>query len=278
MKDIKNLISIANCLTQALLESRNCRYIELLNQLTPASDKLNEIVNESRKLALSLSHNWSCAADYCCSSISRLTNDISYYISRLKLFAEKPCEDIPTLAAIVEDLKQLEHEFGKFDFDKKEQTLSVITGPVTLEDIYLGAFKIELHLKKLSELYKDSPYYCIALDPHPAMTSEEITHPHVSSERLCEGEGCAAIRAALEQGRLCDFFTLVRSILNTYSPDSPYVSLYDWDGVACYGCGYVCNSENSYYCEYCDNTYCEECSTYCRSCDQTMCTGCIEQL
>ncbi len=41
------------------------------------------------------------------------------------------------------------------------------------------------------------------------------------------------IRTALEQGRLCDFFSLVRSILNTYSPDSPYVSLYDWCGVAC---------------------------------------------
>ena len=38
-------------------------------------------------------------------------------------------------------------------------------------------------------------YRVIALDPHPATKSESITHPHVQDERLCEGEGHAAIAA-----------------------------------------------------------------------------------
>jgi len=274
MDDIKNLVKIANQVQQELLKLRNCRYLELLNQMRSASDKLQEIITESKKLALSLSHSWFSAADSCCSSIDRLTSDITYYISRVKQFAEKPREETPTLSALVEDLKQLEQEYGKIEFDKATKTISLITKPITLDDVYLGPFKIQLELKKLSELYRDSPYYCIALDPHPAATNEEVTHPHVSNDRLCEGEGCAAIRTALEQGRLCDFFTLVKSILNTYSPDSPYVSLYDWDGEPCYDCGYIMDRDNSYYCSSCEHSFCEECSTYCRSCEETLCRGC----
>jgi len=117
---------------------------------------------------------------------------------------------------------------------------------VTLDGVYLGLFKIQLELDKLCKLYRDSPYCIIALDPHPAATSDEVTHPHVSNERLCEGDGSAAIKATLEEGRLYDFFTLVKNILNTYSPDSPYVALMDWDGEPCYDCGYVMSREDTY--------------------------------
>jgi len=111
-----------------------------------------------------------------------------------------------------------------------------VTEPITLEDVYLGPFRIQLELNKdirlssveaLSELYQGGAYHVIALEPNLAATDASVNHPHVSNERLCEGDGYAPIRAALEQGRLCDFFTLVRSILNTYSPDSPYVRLDD---------------------------------------------------
>jgi hypothetical protein len=139
-------------------------------------------------------------------------------------------KEVPKLSLLVAELEQLKQEFGNIDHDSEHNSISVVTEPITLDDVYLGPFKIELHLDKLKDLYQDSPHFCIALDPHPAATSEEVTHPHVSSEKLCEGEGAAAIRAALEEGRLCDFFTMIRSILNTYSPDSPYIALHDWDG------------------------------------------------
>ena len=31
-------------------------------------------------------------------------------------------------------------------------------------------------------------------------------------------------------GRLFDFFVIVRQVLNTYNPHSAYISLEDWDG------------------------------------------------
>jgi len=70
---------------------------------------------------------------------------------------------------------------------------------------------------------------------------------------------------------------MVRSILNNYNPDSPYVSLDDWDGEPCYNCGYVTSRENTYYCSYCERDYYEECSTYCRQCEETVCLGCSGQ-
>jgi hypothetical protein len=178
---------------------------------------------------------------------------------------------------LIEELDALEGEFGDIDFDASKSTISVVTEPITLEDIYLGPFKIQLELSKLDHLYYSSPYFVIALEPNPATTDDSVTHPHVSSEKLCEGDGSAAIRAALEEGRICDFFTLVRSILNTYSPDSPYVSLDNWNGTACYDCGCTVTSEDSYYCEHCEHDYCGECSTYCRRCEETVCLGCSGQ-
>ena len=123
-------------------------------------------------------------------------------------------------------------------------------------------------------LYSSSPYRVIALEPNPAATDSSITHPHVNAEKLCEGEGSAAIRAAIEEGRICDFFTLVRSILNTYSADSPYVPLADWDGTSCYDCGYTVSSEDRYYCYRCEHDYCSDCSSYCHKCEETVCLGC----
>jgi hypothetical protein len=277
MENIKNLIQIANRIQESLMRIRNSRYMELLSQLTSIADNLSDITKQSRKLRLSVEHDWLSAAKECCEAVNRFGDDISCYLSQFKQIAEKPLHEIPKLSTLVEDLKQLKQEFDKVNFDKKANTLSVITEPITLEDVYLGPFEIRLELNRLSELYRCSPFYCIALDPHPAGPSEDVTHPHVSGERLCEGEGYASIRAALEQGRICDFFAIVRGILNTYSPDSPYVSLSEWEGEACYECGYTVDSENSYYCGFCDHTYCGECSTCCRGCDETVCLSCSQQ-
>jgi hypothetical protein len=272
--NLKNLVHFANKVQDSLIKLRCCRYIELLNQLGTFAESIKDIANLSRKLSTSLSHNWLSAADDCSAGINRVVDDISYCITNLKQLLDKPVVEIPTLSFILEELRQLQQEFGQIDFQKGEKTISVVTEPITLQDTDLGPFKIQLELKKLSELYKTSPYLCIALEPNPAATNEEVTHPHVSNERLCEGDGYTAIRAALEQARLIDFFSIVKSILNTYSPDSPYISLDDWSGVACYDCGGMIDSESTYYCYSCDRDFCESCSSYCRSCDETCCLGC----
>lgn len=277
MENIKVLILIANRVQDALTKLRHGRYAELLSQLTHVADGLVGITEQSRKLRISVEHGWLSAAQDCCDIVDSFGDDVSYYLSHFKQLADRPAQEIPNLSTLVEDLKQLQQEFGKMDFDKKDNALSVITEPITLEDVYLGPFEIKLELNRIAELYRGAPYYCIALDPHPAGQSEDVTHPHVTGDRLCEGEGYGAIRMALEQGRICDFFTIVRGILNTYSPDSPYVSLDNWEGEACYECGHTVDSENSYYCGFCDHSYCEECSTCCRGCDETVCLSCSQQ-
>ena len=173
-----------------------------MKRLTSFAGQLQELTAESRKMVASLLHGWFSATDQCCSRTSRLLNDISYSISQIQQLTDIPRKDMPKLSMLVEELDQVQQEFGSIDFDKAENTLSVVTDPITLEDVSLGPFRIQLELDELSELYKDRPYRVIALNPNPAATDEEVTHPHVSGEKLCEGDGCVAIRSALEQGRL----------------------------------------------------------------------------
>jgi hypothetical protein len=271
MEDIKNLIRMADRIQESLMKLKNSRYLELMRQLTSFAGELQELTTQSRKMGTSLVHGWFSAAERCCKSVNKLLCDIQYSLPRIRPLAEKPQIKTPKLSALVSELDALEQEFGNTEFDTSDNTIYVITDSITLEDIYLGPFKIQLELNKLSELYQNVPYHVIALEPNPAATDDNVTHPHVSNEILCEGDGCVAIRAALEEGRICDFFTMVRSILNTYNPDSPYVALHDWDGEPCYECGYVMGSDSSYYCSFCERDFCEECATYCRSCDETVC-------
>lgn len=273
--ETKPIIKLAYEIQQALVKLHRQRYLECLNRLSNLVSQFKELGTESRKLGLSLSRNWLFAAEKYRTRVNRLLNDIPYTISRIKQLTDEPKKDLPKLSQIIEELNQLEDEFSGLDYDKEHCVLSVEIESITLDDIYLGPFQIRLHIDKVPDLYKDSPYFIVALDAHPAATSEDVTHPHVSNEKLCEGDGSVTIRASLEHGRLCDFFTMIRSILNTYNPDSPYVALADWDGEPCYDCGYVMGREDTYYCTFCDRDFCEECSTYCRGCDETICLGCV---
>ncbi|MGA2916611.1 MAG: hypothetical protein ABSE89_11355 [Sedimentisphaerales bacterium] len=273
-KETRSLTYFANKIQDSLIKLNSSRYPELLSQMGNLAELLKDMASESKKLSIALSHNWLLAADSCSGGIIRVVDDVSYCITTLKQLTDKTAVEVPSLFFIFDELKHLEQEFDQMEFNKAENTISLVTDPITLEDVDLGPFKIQLDLKKLSELYKNTPYHCIALEPNPAATNDEVTHPHVSNERLCEGDGSAAIRSALEQARLGDFFNIVKSILNTYSPDSPYVSLEDWSGIACYDCGCMIDSENTFYCHSCERDFCDNCASYCRSCDETCCMGC----
>jgi hypothetical protein len=181
---------------------------------------------------------------------------------------------LPKLADIFADLLQIEDEFGELGFGCNAKTVSVITDPVILDGLALGTFEVRLLVDQIGKLYTKSPYEVIALEPNPAATDSNVTHPHVSGEKVCEGDGHVAINKAIEEGRLCDFFVMVTKILQTYNPDSPYVSLDDWQGISCYDCGCTVSGDDCYYCEYCDRDYCSQCSTYCQRCDTTVCLGC----
>jgi len=173
---------------------------------------------------------------------------------------------------IAADLAALEDEFEKVELNLQEKKLSVVTSDIELEDTYLGSFRIVLHWEEIGQ----GPCYdVIAEDPHPADANDDVTHPHVSGETLCEGEGSTAIRKAIAQGRLLDFFTLVKQILETYNPDSAYVSLSRWKGgQECYDCGGQTSADESWGCSRCGETVCDSCHSSCEACDETLCSGC----
>jgi hypothetical protein len=270
----KEFVRVAGMIRDALGKVRKSRYLECVRQLSLFTSSLQEMAHGSRRLALALSRDWLAAAEECCQSIGGHLSQIPYCTSKLESLLDGRPKEVPTLAALVEELRALQEEFDDVAFNADEGALCAITEPITLEDTYLGPFRIALYLDKLHEMVHKIPYYVTALEPHPAAKDEAITHPHVSNEVLCEGDGAAALRAAFEEGRLSDFFVLVRGILTTYNPDSPYISLGDWDGTACYDCGYVMDDESSYSCSHCGNAVCDSCSRVCANCGEIACGEC----
>ena len=177
-----------------------------------------------------------------------------------------------SLKHLYQDLTALETEFDEFEYDIPAGRVSVTTSAIVLEGVYLGPFKIELDWGSRSG---ERNYRVIATDPHPAESRDDVTHPHVVDEVLCEGDGRHAILQARSQGRLLDFFLLVAGILRTYNSESPYVELALWRGVSCADCGGLVEDDESYSCRSCGSTVCSGCECSCGGCNESYCTECI---
>jgi hypothetical protein len=179
---------------------------------------------------------------------------------------------VSSASEIYRDILALYDEFEEVEIDLDEHTLSVTTDRIVLEDINFGRFEIRLDWRRLAEVL---PYRVVALDPNPAAKSEDITHPHVQDEQLCEGDGHPAVQSALSQCRLHDFFLLISQLLYTYGRGSAYVELSNWYGVPCQDCGDSVDEDNQYSCDRCGGTLCSSCSISCHGCDNGFCSGCV---
>lgn len=225
---------------------------------------------------------WHVAAQFQAERIHGFSNDLLSTANTLNELAQAlstgPSVQAqpPSVRDILSDLQQLETEFDHVEIDYRQRTIAVRTEPINLEGRYLGPFEIVLKLADLAHARRGAIYKVVAIDPHPANTNDAVTHPHVRNEELCEGEATNPLRHALESGRILDFFILVRSVLQTYNSGSPYVSLDDWEGIACHDCGYVASDDDRSYCEGCSHDFCNDCMSYCRSCDTSRCQSCLE--
>jgi hypothetical protein len=261
-------------LLQAIYGLKQKRLRQIQQRLEDFRLKCTDVSKNSRIFQSAVDRCWYPAAEKIRSRISRNLSDFSHHLDQFKIAIDSDDIKLPKPGDVVAELLQIEQEYGELKFDLKAKTISVITESIVLEEISFGPFEIRLFLNEIKKLATESPYTIIALNPNPAGSDCDVTHPHVSHEKLCEGDGFVPIRKAIQQGRLNDFFTIIVQILQTYNPDSPYVSLEDWQGVSCYDCGYTVSGDNNYYCEECDNDFCSDCSTYCRICDTTICMGC----
>lgn len=154
----------------------------------------------------------------------------------------------PTPRLVCDELAAVRAEFAEFSFDLPDETVTVYTDEITLEGIDLGRFEIRLQGREL----EGTPYIIIPESPHYPSSRSDVPHPHVLSERLCEGNASAPLAHALRTGRFSDYFQIIRQTLSSYNSESPYVSLSAWYGVNCHACGgHVSDDDESYYCEDC---------------------------
>ena len=274
MKKYKKQIKIANLLLRSLARLKDSRQQAVLQKLDEFSGKCSVVTKDTKIFQSAIDRKWYKAAEKIRSRISRNLSEFSYSLDQFRTTVNTDDTELPKLTDIIAELSQIEQEFGSFSFDRVEKAISIVTESITLEDIVLGPFEIKLFLNNIDKIVAGSPYKIIAINPNPAGTNSDVTHPHVSCEQLCEGDGHIPIQKSIQHGRLCDFFTIIVQILQTYNPDSPYVSIYEWEGVPCHDCGCTVTEDNCYYCEDCEYDYCSECSSYCQICETTICLGC----
>lgn len=238
-----------------------------------------------RKLKKAHRHGWLAAARLLGEEVLPLARSLGGHVAALQAremqLSTALTTPMPTLRLIIEELHQLEDEFGDDAVKlrlKADQDIRVIvtTEPITLKELQLGPFAIELHVSRLSERADSGCFEIIALEPRPASTNSEVTHPHVSEGSLCAGDAGLPISQALRQGRIADSFVLVRSVLRTYNAASPYVSIDDWEGQCCSDCGSSYRDDDLYTCERCDSRVCDSCLATCGVCDRSACQGCLE--
>lgn len=236
----------------------------------------NSLQGLQRRIEMARARGWHAAVkrlqEDLADALSDFRRQLEVPLRQLQATSRVPCRKA-SITDIYRDLMALEQEFEDFKLDLSDKELTVTTDAIVLEGIYLGPFQIRLEWSNIGQA---SPAYrVVALDPHPATKSDEITHPHVQGERLCEGEGRAAIAAALAEGRLFDFFVLVGQVLHTYGRGSAYVELDQWEGEPCSDCGDYVDSDDRYFCHRCDSILCSGCSYRCQGCDESFCSDCV---
>ena len=234
-----------------------------------------EVADHARRYGWCRSRGWQSAGH-------NLQGDLAYRVRRLICELEDYHSQLPSgdrqgqlIAAprdIAADLEALQEEFSDVAIDLQERTVKVTTDPIHLEGVDLGPFAIELRWDRVGQTH---PYHTAAIEPYRPSHDDEVTHPHVRKGVLCEGEGMAAIKAALLEGRILDFFSLVRQVLTTYNEASAFVPLHRWSGVACIDCGCSMDPEDHGLCERCDAGLCGDCSTWCSACDRYVCGECL---
>ncbi len=247
----------------------------LCNPLSHVPDQAVAIARLASQLSTCRAHRWFYAANRIHDRLTRSLRALRVELERCEEVAARANRSVPETRELLAELRELQDEFGDFALDDQGPTLSVVTEPVELEDTELGRFRICLLLDEFAGRDDRDPIRVIALDPRPAARDGAVTHPHVSGECLCAGDASVALRTALGDGRFCDAFLLIRSVLLNYNAQSAYVALDNWDGRPCGDCGYVMDMDDCCWCEACENEYCEECFGYCHSCDLSRCRSCV---
>jgi hypothetical protein len=208
--------------------------------------------------------------------LERLLSDIESVHAASRRAPSPKIPVIPTIADIFAEITHLVDDFEQVEILPKEKRIDVITDEITLEEVYLGRFSIQLHLDSLWRQRDATAFVILAQDPNSSSSDSSCTHPHVRDEAICAGDAAAPISHALAQGRIGDAFQLINRVLHTYNGSSAYVDLDDWDGRSCSDCGQVTSGDDLYLCDHCEQDYCDNCIRICNRCGESICLDCSE--
>lgn len=262
------------------LSERPSMPVQCLSRLQLAEEVWSDLLKARRLMQLADARGWRGAVNELRAQLRCSVTSLTWQVQewQRELEAGDNTARTATVHEIYQDLVALETEFADVTPDFVEHRLSVVTKPVVLEGIDLGRFRIALYFDRLHSF---RPYDVIALDPNPAESESDVTHPHVKENDLCEGEGKAPIHKALAERRILDFFVLVQQVLFTYNPANAYVSLESWHGADCESCGALVSDDDWASCDRCNSQSCWDCISLCVHCGlhccgdcQTACNGC----
>lgn len=273
----RQLIRIATSIRDHLTCLQRQYWQRTQTRLFALAQSTQSLVSIRRKLAICEIRQWPGAARKQLAPIESVSRDIPLRLQELMRDLPRMSQDIPSIADIYRDLQQADTEFGDIEYQAESDRLCVQTESIELRGVYLGEFEIQLQLDALTEIPRGQAIKVVALDPHPASSDGGVTHPHVSDERPCLGDAVTPIHTALAEGRICDALLLVRSVLTTYNPESPYVALDNWDGEPCYECGHSASRDSLHWCNVCQRDFCEDCCTCCDGCYDMICHNCLRR-
>ena len=215
-------------------------------------------------------------------STQSLSTDLRYHLGELAQLLGSLREVLTTskhsvapLASWLADVRQLEDEFDEVEVKWKDKIVRVVTEPITLGEVELGPFAIDLHWDRLGSTKGVHCFEIHALEPNPAQGRDDVVHPHVLKTDLCAGDAAVPLQRALDDGRFPEAFLMIRAVLTTYNSGSPYVRLDQWSGVPCSDCGCRVSEDERYSCEACDNDSCDRCSGSCSRCMSSRCSNCM---
>src|SRR5690606_8129731 len=100
-----------------------------------------------RRLDHCLRRGWDAAAALLVQQIGRAVEDAGHELSQLRRdVAFTPDDQPPHLPGVLAELDQLHEEFDHVEVTERGRLLTVHIEALTLEDVYLGPFAIELDL------------------------------------------------------------------------------------------------------------------------------------
>jgi len=235
---------------------------------------LSEVVHAEKCRLHAGGYGWRVAAEHAEARLIRALDHLARQADGIASQQRRFWPETPSLRELYEELLAARDEFGGIEVESSDE-IAVTTEPIWLRGIHFGPFRIVLSLAEIVHSDPEYWYSLDAIDPNVAAADSSVTHPHVSKGVLCAGEATLSIRKALAAGRLSEFFVLVRSVLRTYNPGSPYVRLQEWEGVSCSDCGYTTSEESGLCCPGCEEFVCDDCLRSCSACGEARCRSCL---